>query len=167
MQVSVSAWVLTIPDGCACCQGPSDLKFKALNTRTTRNETDTRSLEFPLCSGCLRHAHLFETSLNVVRNSIWIAGALASVFVFFFGGGLPGSYLLTIWGVMVGGGYFIGRMVRDSRQDEAQLTCQPNCGAATLPVVYLHRHGSVHTFGFTNDAYARQFERKNAEKLVA
>ena len=154
--VRVSGRILSWPQKCACCSGPSDTNLRAEHTRTTGKRvvrTDTRHWDVPYCSHCLHHAQLAQSGANQYssgRNLAIISGL-------FFWCGIP------LIGVIIG---IVMMMNGNSTKNRARLATMATCCCPEPAVTYNGWDGSILLFTFRNGIYAEAFRRANARKLL-
>ena len=154
--VRASGRLLTWPQQCACCSGPSDTNLRAEYTRTTGKRvvrSDTRYWDVPYCSHCLHHAQLAQSGANQYSKGRTLA--ITSVFLFFC--------LIPLIGVVIG---IVMMMNGNSTKNRARLATMGTCCSPEPAVVYHGWDGSIHSFTFRNGLYAEAFRRANASKLL-
>ena len=170
--VKISARILHFPTVCCCCGSVPEMKITATSTRVTGKRvvrSEQRSWPFPICSACYDHSVLFaqadgdrvEAARLKTQGVSWIVvGVLLSACVV----GLPFLVMGPI-NLLVQSPAKLAAAIAGELRAERYMS--KRCRCRTDIVVYHEWAGTVHSFEFGSDDYARAFVALNRAKVVS
>lgn len=170
-RVSVSARLIDFPARCACCGDPHDRCVRA----TADRSGESRGWPVPYCDRCLRHHEagpvLREATERARSATVWLTVcALLSLASVALAAVSPCGVPLLVTCLVLAGIFWLLRRSRVSWRDEVgrelTRTFRRGCACEGPAVRYEGWSGSVHTFRFSSEAYAADFERLNLAKVV-
>lgn len=159
--ITLSARKLDFPTACACCGGPPNAVYDAVLRRTRGKHREDRVWSVPYCSNCIAHV---ERAARLAHGAIGIgcvSGAAMLAIWWTMGAPLVGLLVAVIAGVGAWG------IALAQRIGAIRRSLPPRCAAIGPAVRYQHFRGAQHRIYFANSAYADEFERLNAKKVVA
>lgn len=191
--ISASAQNLQWPAFCACCMGKAETVYQAkffrrLPTKVVLVGLDFRAVpqskrfawDVPYCERCLHHAEVMQQAERVRMKGIKqplavvFVGLLISAFIWavLFGNRASALRASLVCLVAVGVTIFfawlwrvISRNNYISLAGKAEENLSRRC-CRELPAVHYQGYtGTVHTFAFFNEDYAKAFSQANAKKL--
>ncbi len=177
--IQASARKLSFPLTCPCCLGASDTQLSLTYTRTTGQRVihnTSRGWEPPYCRACLAHVEAAQDARNALRaarnaRTAQLVGA-AVLFLIFAAAhvsvigllAVAGGIALAVYAVRHYQGTTLPRA--ESLWRRALALKQPSCCDIDVAIRYNGWYGSVQTFAFKRDEYARSFADLNAAKIV-
>lgn len=150
--VEVSARTFDIPYECPCCGAEPDAEV------AVTAKASGRSLLFPYCKRCVRHARAWDAS-GVTSAGAMVLGILAAIVVALLTRVLFG---LAVFVVATSLAWFVRTR---SRRDAAALK-GASCASAGLAVEYRGWTGTTHAFTFESPTFAARFAEQNTTRLA-
>jgi hypothetical protein len=161
VRVDLSGHNFVFPNECACCGAAPDGELTVSASRSWGSKvvhTETKSWDFPYCTGCIRHIRAVEAAGSLARLLTFLSILLAVLVGFGVG---------PYWGAAIGILAVVGTVVvYGKRLRQARAECGANCVDADKAIVYLGWYGTLHRFEIGSQHFARDFMTANQNKLV-